>query len=439
MTNMPELAQKLHSPELERSLIGTLILNPKEIRTVKEILAPEMVYDSRIRLVFETLIEMARDKKPIDALLVYQEMVNRNRTEAIGGAHGGIDYLNNMAMCNESNLVGVSEELKQKHNLRQLINLNDDIKQQIVSGNGAKDVIEYANRKISEIVNLTYRNDLQTISAYIGQYIKRMNEQIKRGTEFLGISSGYPDMDKLTSGLVGGEYILIAGRTGTGKTAYAMSIAAHVGQYHNLLIFSLEMNRDELITRIASQLSGVPLWLCRNPGKMNEDQMGRFMEALDNISRLNLVVDESPALTMPEIVNTARAFQRNNPLGLIIIDHNQRIKADRNYKTEALKIQQITIDSADLAKELKVPVIGLHQMSRAIESRDENAEPKLTDLRESGEENANVVVFLIRNNDGTFGYILKNRGGPLGKWRMMFDDKTASFKTVPNQEEFLNG
>lgn len=416
--------------EAEQAVLGAILLDPVVLSIAREIVSPEDFLHPPHRLIYEALLRLADMGAPIDMVTLVHELKQRNQLERVGGAH----YLSELAMVvpSSAGVESYARIVEQAATLRRLVQAASEIAAEGVDGKVSVDkLVDEAEQKILAISQrhvgrpfVALRDVLVETFEYLGQ-----RQQARGG--ITGLSTGFPDIDALTSGLQPADLIVVAARPSMGKTAFALNVCQHVAlqEQQTVALFSLEMSRVSLATRLLCARGNVDSFALR-VGQLDESEWQRLSAAVGDLSEAPIYVDDSPGLTVAEIRSKCRRLQVEHGLGLVVIDYLQLLGGGGTVENRQQEISSISRGLKALARELNVPVIALSQLSRAVEARQEKR-PMLSDIRESGsiEQDADVVAFIYRDdyyNPQTDRpniaeiIIAKQRNGPTGKAELIF-------------------
>jgi replicative DNA helicase len=427
--------------DAERSVLGAVLLDNNALNAAIENLRPEDFFLDQHRRVFTQMIALAEAQQAIDLITLTEELHRRGDLEASGGA----PYLASLAdgMPKVSNIEHYARIVKEKAVLRNLIHATHNIQERAFDGeDGADAVLDNAESSIFALAEDRVRAGLIPIKTIVRDNWERLDTIAREGTSVTGVSTGYTDLDRLTSGFQSSELIILAARPSQGKTALALNLAENVAIKAGLpvAIFSLEMSKESLLQRLVSSVARIDGQAFRK-GRMERATREEMNEALQTIEAAPLWIDDSGSISVLEIGAKARRLQRDKPLSLLIVDYLQLITARGRFGNRQEEVASISRALKGLAKELKIPVLVLSQLTRAPE-REERG-PQLSDLRESGaiEQDADVVMFIYRPNffkDGasqeereeTELRIAKQRNGPTDTVRFKFLSKFTKFEAA---------
>lgn len=442
MASDPTVRIPPQSLDSERALLGALLLKPDVIHDVGDIVRHDSFYAEKHRSIFEAMRELSERGEPIDIVSLSERLSTKGSLERIGG-RAYIAELANSAPA-PGNYHHYAELVARKHVMRALIDASHEIAESAFQdGEDSAAVLDKAEKLIYSIGDRSATHKFIAISEKIEDAWNRIEALSKKEDGIRGTPTGFPDLDALLSGLHPSDLIILAARPSMGKTSLALDIARNAAVRHNVPvgIFSLEMSSEQLIDRMLSSESYVNSWKLRTGGVKDEEDFGRIRDALESLSKAPIFIDDKPGNNILAMRAVARRLKREHGIGLIIVDYLQLMAPTTTKNTDSM-VQQVTEISRSLkglARELKVPVLALSQLSRAVEQR--GGKPRLSDLRDSGsiEQDADVVMFIHRedkrNPDSdrpNIAEILveKHRNGPTGMVELFFDDKRTTFQPL---------
>ena len=436
-----------HSIEAEQSLLGGLLIDNSALDQVADTISSKDFYRPDHRQIFIHILNLINDSNPADVITV-AESLDKNSELA---STGGIAYLGSLAenMPSVANIRGYAKIIRDNSILRNLISVGSNIVESafLPKGKDAQQLLDEMESKLfaiaeSESNRLGYK-DFQSI---IVEVVRELEERGQNPGTVTGLSTGFTDLDNLTTGLHGGELVIIAGRPSMGKTALAMNIAEASGVDQNkaVAIFSMEMGSEQIVTRLLGSVAKVNQQKMRT-GKMDEDDWAKIADGLGRLNEAPLFIDEGSALNSYELRARARRLHRSTEggLGLIVVDYIQLMSAlGGQGENRATEISEISRSLKSLAKELNVPVVALSQLNRNVDSRPDKR-PQMSDLRESGaiEQDADVIMFIYRDevynpdsaDKGIAEIILaKQRSGPIGTVKLTFVGEFTRFENYAN-------
>ncbi|HWH07296.1 MAG TPA: replicative DNA helicase [Candidatus Paceibacterota bacterium] len=429
------------SLESERALLGALLLKPDVIHDVGDTVRADSFYAEKHRSIFEAMRELSERGEPIDILTIAERLTAKGLLERVGGRA----YIAELASAAPSpgNYPHYADLVARKHVMRALIEAAHEITETCYDeSQETAMVLDKAEKMIYAIGDSSASHKFVAIRDKVADAWDRIEALSKSDGAIRGTPTGFPDLDNLLSGLHPSDLIILAARPSMGKTSLALDIARNTAVRHGtpVGIFSLEMSSEQLIDRMLAAESYVNSWKLRTGGVRDEADFDRIRDALENLSKAPIFIDDKPANNILAMRAVARRLKREQGIGLIVVDYLQ-LMAPTNTKTDNV-VQQVTEISRSLkqlARELQVPVLALSQLSRAVEQR--GGKPRLSDLRDSGsiEQDADVVMFIHRDDKRNpdsdrpnVAEILveKHRNGPTGHVELYFDEKRATFQPL---------
>jgi replicative DNA helicase len=430
------------SLDSERGLLGAILLKPEAIHDISDTVRADSFYAEKHRMIFECMRELSDRSEPIDLLSLAERLQGRGLLERCGG-RAYIAELVNSAPA-PGNFRHYADLVSRKHIMRSLIDASHEIGESAYDeGRDTAEVLDTAEKAIYAIGNASASHKFIAIGEKLDDAWDRIEASSKQDGSIRGVPTGYPDLDNLLSGLHKSDLIILAARPSVGKTSLALDIARNAAVRHNIPvgIFSLEMSSEQLVDRMLSAESYVDSWRMRTGNVHAEQDFGRIRDALESLSKAPIYIDDKPGSNILAMRAVARRLKRERGIGLIVVDYLQ-LMAPTNTKSSDSMVQQVTEISRSLkslARELEVPVLALSQLSRAVEQR--GGKPRLSDLRDSGsiEQDADVVIFIHREDKGNENserkniaeiLVEKHRNGPTGKVELYFDEKRTSFMPV---------
>ena len=383
--------------EAEQSVLGSVLIDSSCLDRVAEILStPDYVYVSSHKEIYTLMLEMFTSGEPVDYITLLDRLKLKEDADSVNYK----SYLLQLAQIVPTvvNVEFYAEIVRDKYNLRLLMNTAKEIMDSVVKSDAEPaELLNFAEQKIFDIRRGKETKGLQKINEIIVQTFDRLDElNSQNGEEYSGVPTGIKDLDRVIMGLNRTDFILLAARPGMGKTSFALNIAHHVGvvKQKKVAFFSLEMSKEQLVSRMLSTEGRIPGQTLRL-GKLNDDEWTRLIEAGDVLSKSQIYIDDTPAITIPEMKAKLR---RLKGVDLVIIDYLQLMSGTKRTDNRVQEISEITRNLKVLAKEMDVPILTLSQLSRASEQRTDH-KPMLSDLRDSGsiEQDADIVLFLYRD------------------------------------------
>ncbi|ALM81969.1 replicative DNA helicase [Bordetella sp. N] len=441
-----------HSIEAEQSVLGGLLLDNAAWDRVADILVEEDFYRHDHRLIWQAMAKLIGLSRPADVVTVHEALVTNGKSEDAGG----ISYLNSLAHNTPSaaNIRRYAEIVRERATLRKLVTIADEISSAALNPQGkeARQILDEAESKVFKISQEGQRGagGWHEIQPLLTQVVERIDELYHRDTEsdVTGVPTGFTDLDKMTSGLQGGDLIIVAGRPSMGKTTFSMNIGEQIAIEQGLpvAVFSMEMGAVQLAMRMLGSVGLLDQHRMRT-GKLTAEDWPRVTHAVQLMQDAQVYIDETPALTAMEVRARSRRLARQcGQLGLIIIDYMQLMAGSGSSENRATEISEISRSLKGLAKELNCPLIALSQLNRSLEQRP-NKRPVMSDLRESGaiEQDADLILFIYRDevynpdspDKGTAEIIIgKQRNGPIGSVRLTFQGASTRFLNFSGQQSY---
>jgi replicative DNA helicase len=441
-----------HSIEAEQSVLGGLLIDNQAWDRVADRLQEKDFYRHEHRLIFHVMSELANHAKPFDVITLSDALKNINELANIGGELYLFELARNTPTA--ANVSAYADIVRERSILRQLIGVAGDISSQAFSPSGrtSNEILDEAERRVFQIAEHGTRGEGPVrISDLLAKTVDRIDTLFHSGGAITGLSTGYHDLDNMTSGLQPADLVVIAGRPSMGKTAFAINIAEHaaIKDKRPVLIFSMEMPGDSLAMRMVSSLGRIDQHNIRI-GKLTDEDWPRITSVVGMLAETPMFIDDTPALSPGELRSRARRVAReHNGLGLIVIDYLQLMQVPGTKDNRTTEISEISRSLKALAKELNVPVLALSQLNRGLEQRADKR-PVMSDLRESGaiEQDADLILFIYRDevyneaspDKGKAEIIIaKQRNGPIGKIALTFLGKYTRFENFATTRYSDNG
>ena len=435
--------------EAEQSVLGACFLSKYALQKACENLTEESFYSEKNGKIFAAMSSLMEDKTPIDITTVTSYLKNKKELTEIGGVEYLTEILNFVPTA--SNVDYYIKDVEDAAILRNLIETATDIASEgYRTDETVNEILDNSEKKILSIVKNRKSSEFKTIKEVLAKTQSDLERLSENKGEITGLSTGWYDFDKITTGLHENEFIIIAARPAMGKTAFALNLATHVAMSQDkaVALFNLEMSAEQLAQRIISSLGQIEGYKLKTGNLLNNDWK-RVNEAASQLSNTNMVIDDTPGITIGEIrAKCRRLASSEKGLSIVIIDYLQLISGGKNYgANRQQEVSDISRSLKTLAMELGVPVIALSQLSRSVEGR-EDKRPLMSDLRESGsiEQDADIVMFLYRddyynkesrtedNNSISELIIGKHRSGPTGTIELLFKKNTSTFLNLQKEK-----
>ena len=435
-----------HAPEAERTVIGALLLDPEAIIKISDFLRPEDFYDPTLRLIFGAIMQLYTDHEPIDFVTVSSKLTDAKKVQEVGGSAFLADLASSVPTSSHIYQYGQIVKAKSLHRSiidagRHIVGIGYDIERPI------PEILDEVEKSVFQITNTFLKDKFVHIRDVLDQRYEKFAELHESGeTGVKGVATGFQALDMKISGLQPSDLVIIAARPSMGKTSLALNIAmnAAIKGRKSIGIFSLEMSKEQLVDRLFASMLGVDSWKLQR-GKLDDSDFQNMGPIMDELNKANIYIDDTSAASMPEFRTKARRLQMESGLDLLIVDYLQ-LMSTGNQSYAGNRVQEISEISRSLkqiARELRIPVVALSQLSRAVESRPDKI-PQLSDLRESGsiEQDADIVLMMYRkgyyeedtDNPGlTDIFIRKHRNGPTGRVELMFKQEQMRFYDIDKQ------
>ncbi|AKM01477.1 MULTISPECIES: replicative DNA helicase [Burkholderia cepacia complex] len=441
-----------HSVEAEQSVLGGLLLDNAAWDRIADFLSQGDFYRYDHRIIYEHIGRLIASTRPADVVTVYEAMTTSGKADDVGG----LAYLNALAQNTPSaaNIRRYAEIVRDRAVLRRLVSVADEISADAFNPQGkeVRQLLDEAESKVFSIAEEGARGNqgFLEIGPLLTQVVERIDTlyHTANPSDVTGTPTGFVDLDRMTSGMHGGELIIVAGRPSMGKTAFSMNIGEYVAVEYGLpvAVFSMEMPGTQLVMRMLGSIGRLDQHRMRT-GRLTDEDWPKLTHAVQKMSEAQLFIDETGGLNPMELRSRARRLARQcGKLGLIIVDYLQLMSGSSQGENRATEISEISRSLKSLAKELDVPVIALSQLNRGLEQRP-NKRPVMSDLRESGaiEQDADVILFIYRDevynpdspDKGTAEIIIgKQRNGPIGPVRLTFLGQYTKFDNFAGAQTF---
>ncbi|MGB8955578.1 MAG: replicative DNA helicase [Tumebacillaceae bacterium] len=417
--------------EAEQAVLGALLIESDAVTTVSEILQQEDFYRKSHQLIFETILRVSESGEPVDMITVTADLQDKGQIDEIGG----VAYLANLAnsVPTAANVDHYATIVKEKSIMRRLINTATKIAATGYEGGlEVSEMIDDAEKRILEISHAgSVNKGFTPIKDVLLNTFERIEFLFNNKGQVTGIPSGYPDLDKMTSGFQRSDLIILAARPAVGKTAFALNVAQNIAvrARETVAIFSLEMGAEQLVQRMLCAEANIDAGKMRT-GFLDEDDWPKLTMAVGTLSEAPIYIDDTPGVNVQDIRAKCRRLKAEHGIGLVMIDYLQLIAGRGKGDNRQQEVSEISRTLKLMARELNCPVIALSQLSRSVEQRQDKR-PMMSDLRESGsiEQDADIVSFLYRDDyynpeserkNIIEVIIAKQRSGPTGTVELVF-------------------
>ena len=438
------------SLEAEQSVLGAAFLSKYALQKICDELTRDDFYlESHIKI-FDVLSDLNNEGIPADITIVTDRLEKNKTLASVGNIEYLLEVINSVPSA--SNVDYYIKIVHEKAVLRRLINVSNEIASDSYLDNGSvNDILDGAEMKILNVVKTRKSSEFHKIQDVIYKAQENLEKLCNQKGEITGLATGFYEIDKLTSGLHENELIIIAARPAMGKTAFALNVATNVAKTTKkaVAIFNLEMNAEQLVSRMFSSLGQVDGNRIRN-GKLDNNDWAKLSEGISRLADTNIYIDDTPGVSIGDIRSKCRRLASSKEgLALVVIDYLQLVSGSNKYTgNRQQEVAEISRSLKTMALELGVPVIALAQLSRAVEGRDDKR-PLMSDLRESGsiEQDADIVAFLYRDDyynkearmDGNISIsefiVAKHRNGPTATIELLFKKNTSTFANYSKEDE----
>jgi replicative DNA helicase len=430
-----------HDVEAEKSILGSILIDSAAVHLVAEFLKPIHFYSRENTKIYEAMLSLFEKQQPIDIMTLKNELKLQGSLRTVGGS----SYITKLveSVPTSAYVQYYGHIVKDQYVKRKLIEVSSRTVEKAFEEKGEiKSLIDYAEGEIFSLAQENVHKDFIPLKDVLNDSFDRLNEVMNNADSVRGIPSGFVDLDKKLSGFQKSNLVILAARPGVGKTTFALNLALHAAQHARAPIgfFSLEMSKEELVDRLLVGLADIDAWRLKT-GKLEGDDMNRLTEAMGELAEVPIFIDDTPGASVLEMRTKARRLKAEHNLGMLIVDYLQLADAGRKFESRVQEVSFISLGLKNLARELKIPVLALSQLSRAVEQRG-TKKPQLADLRESGaiEQDADVVMFIYKEDEDddliASGKrvvkldIAKHRNGPTGEIEMMFRGDRVKFYGV---------
>ncbi|WP_099974113.1 MULTISPECIES: replicative DNA helicase [Lactobacillaceae] len=443
--------------DAEQSVLGAVFLSADALPSANEFVEPGDFYQHANQLIFQSMIDLNDRSEPVDVVTVQSELDKNNNLEDVGG----VSYLAELAAAvpTAANVEYYAKIVRDKATLRNLISAATKIvNRSFEEGDELDSIIDLSEKDIMDVSENRNSNGFRKMEDIVKSTFKDIEKLYEQDSDITGLSTGFKDLDNMTTGLHDDELIILAARPGVGKTAFVLNIAQNAATKSNATVamFSLEMGAEQLVTRMLCAEGSIDSNALRT-GQLDENQWNSLVVAMGSLSRTNIFIDDTPGIKMAEIRSKCRRLAKEEGgVDLIVVDYLQLIEGT-GQENRQQEVSVISRQLKKLAKELHVPIIALSQLSRGVEARQDKR-PMLSDIRESGsiEQDADIVAFLYRDDyyrdeggddddqpaeveDQDVGevevIIGKNRSGPRGTAKLLFVKSYNKFSSIANYSE----
>ncbi len=434
-----------HSAEAEQGVIGAMLRDKDAVLTAAELLTEEDFYQRQYGIMFSAMRELFNEAKPVDLVTLQDRLKQKDVPPEVSDTN----FLKGImqAVATSANIRSYCNIVKEKALLRSLIRTNEDIANMCYAGKeDVEDILAQTEKRIFDLLQKRNTREFTPIEEVAMNVLRNIEKASRQKEPITGVPTGFIDLDYRTAGLQPSDLILVAARPSMGKTAFVLNILDYVGVKKNMpaMVFSLEMSKEQLVNRMLSLETLIDADKLRK-GTLTDEDWANLVDGLDRISGANIIIDDTPGISVTELRSKCRKVKLEKGLSLVMIDYLQLMSGSgsRSSDNRQQEISEISRSLKAIAREMECPVIALSQLSRACEQRPDHR-PMLSDLRESGaiEQDADIVMFLYRddyyNKDTEHPneaevIIAKQRNGPIGTVTLMWQPQFTRFVNAEHE------
>lgn len=437
---MANLRVPPHNEEIEQSILGSILIDKDAINIVSELIKPNDFYNDINKIIYESMLALYEASSPIDILTLRTHLKKRKVFDKVGASYIS-DLVNSVPSA--ANTEHYSLIIKEASTKRALIHAGSKITELGFASEEMREVLDKAESEIFAISQGHTVKGFTQIKEALASSFDKIDELHKKGESLRGVATGFIDLDNILAGMQDSNLLILAARPGQGKTAMAINIAQYVGVTEQVPVgvFSLEMSQEELVDRLLIGQADIDAWKLKTR-KLTDDDFGKLATAMGELGAAKIFIDDTPGISVHEIRTKARRLQLEHGLRFLIVDYLQLVNPGKRVESRVQEVGIISQALKNLARELKIPVLALSQLSRAVEHRGEK-KPQLADLRESGsiEQDADVVMFIYRPDDEVSPNMLakvliaKHRNGPTGEVDLLFRGDRIRFYNMEKKRD----
>ncbi|OGJ38301.1 MAG: replicative DNA helicase [Candidatus Pacebacteria bacterium RIFOXYB1_FULL_39_46] len=420
-----------HDLDAERSVLAAALIDSDAIVKATEFLNEDSFYNPAHQIIFTAMLNLYEKREPIDVVTLTAQL-KKNKLLSKAGGSAGLTELSNL-LSTAANVTNYARLVREKYIKRTLISLSAEISDLAFDeGKDVKDILDLAEQRVLSVAQIQDDRSFIPLKDTLVESFDRIDELQKSGGQLRGVTTGFDDVDRMLAGLQKSNLIILAARPGMGKTAFALNIAhnAAILAKKKIGFFSLEMSKEELVDRLLVSQADIDAWKLKT-GRLDQQDFLKLSDAMGVLAEAQIFVDDTPGMSIYEMRTKARKLTTEHDIDLLIVDYLQ-LAHGRTQDNRVQEVAEISQGLKNIARELRMPVLALSQLSRAIESRGEKS-PQLSDLRESGsiEQDADVVMFLYHRDDEIREQvslkIAKHRNGALGEIELFFRGDRVRF------------
>lgn len=427
--------------QAEKSVLGAILVDASSINLVVEFLRLEHFYATENQFIYGAMLSLFEKQQPIDIITLQNQLKKDGKLKDVGGTSYLSDLINTVPTS--AYIEHYGRIVKDHYTKRKLIAFSSRTVQRAFDETGdTKKLLDEAEKEIFSLAQEHLHQDFVELKEVLAESFERLEEFLKQGVQFRGLPTGYTDLDHKLAGLQDSNLIVLAARPGIGKTTLALNIALNVAMKEKKAVgfFSLEMSKEELVDRLLVGHSDIDAWKLKT-GRLSDEDYKKLTDGMGELADAPIFIDDTPGASILEMRTKARKLKIEKDVKLIVVDYLQLADAGRRFDSRVTEVSMISQGLKNLARELKIPVIAISQLSRAVEQRG-SKKPQLSDLRESGsiEQDADIVAFLYHEDDNEDLldqskrmiklFIAKHRNGATGEIDLMFRGDRVKFYSV---------
>ena len=430
--------------EAESSVLGAMLMDPEAIDIAAEILSGEDFYAKQNGIIFDAMVELRMEGKPVDIVTLSARLKEKGAPEEITDADHVRELLKTVPTS--ANIRSYAQIVYEKSTLRRLIHTMEAEVENCYAAKGKlDDILEHAEKEIFDVLRKRNSKEYTPINIIVKDVLEKIEAAAGQTGHVTGLSTGFKDLDYYTTGLQKSDFVLVAARPSMGKTAFALSLARYAAFKENcgVAIFSLEMSKEQLASRLLAMESRVDAQNIRT-GNLSDEEWEAIMESTEVIGRSNIIIDDTPGISVGELRSKCRKYKLEHDIKLVVVDYIQLMSSGNRVESRQQELSDISRAIKALARELDIPIVVLSQLNRAADSRSEHR-PMLSDIRESGaiEQDADLIMFIYRDdyyNPETEKkniaeiIIAKQRNGPVGTIELMWQPKYTKFVSIERRK-----
>lgn len=430
-----------HDDQAEKSVLGAILLDASAIHNVSEFLRSEHFYLKAHQAIYEAMVTLFEQSRPIDAVTIRDEMKSNGTLKLIGGQNYLAELVDTVPTSAYAEYYG---RIVQNHYMkRKLIEISSQAVEKAFDDTGdIKSIMDEVEGNIFSLAQQSHHREFIALKEILSDSFERIEELQKNKDQLRGVPTGFVALDNKLAGFQKSNLIILAARPGVGKTTISLNMALHAAFKAKVTVgfFSLEMSKEELVDRLLVSHADIDAWRLKT-GKLTDEDNQKLIEAMGELSEANIFIDDTPGASVLEMRTKARRLKSEKNLGLLVVDYLQLADPGRKFESRTQEVSYISLNLKNLARELQIPVLALSQLSRAVEQRGDG-KPVLADLRESGaiEQDADVVMFIYKDKEDESLLdtgkkiikidIAKHRNGSTGEIEMMFRGDRVKFYDV---------